>query len=329
MDKKICKKCKIEYGIQQEYCYACGDKLTMIDKTDVTPKLEKYCLKCGKKLNVITKGIYRDDYCLKCEKTLEEEYTEKYIEKTKLLKKEYEAKHTELSKSIPENAIKIGIKASKYSSYNAYYKFWIEKDELKFLIINLCLYDFDVSCDKNFDKRINGLTHTVLGKELIFWKDPKLKHGLLSYFPADIEKEPEIISLHKDKIQYYREGGVVYTTTSGTGGNSSYSPITGVHGKINEVNISTKVHDSRSVEIVYNDNETLNTLKISPESIHYLRKYIPEKEFGYTPPLEVVAAPINNNDDIILEIRKFKQLYDEGVLTEEEFTAKKKQLLGI
>ena len=29
------------------------------------------------------------------------------------------------------------------------------------------------------------------------------------------------------------------------------------------------------------------------------------------------------------EIRKYKELMDEGILTEEEFTAKKKQLLGI
>lgn len=34
-------------------------------------------------------------------------------------------------------------------------------------------------------------------------------------------------------------------------------------------------------------------------------------------------------DDVIAQIQKFKQLLDQGILTEEEFMAKKKQLLGI
>lgn len=41
-------------------------------------------------------------------------------------------------------------------------------------------------------------------------------------------------------------------------------------------------------------------------------------------------APIpESTDEIIEEIRKYKTLVDEGILTEEEFTAKKKQLLNI
>ena len=37
------------------------------------------------------------------------------------------------------------------------------------------------------------------------------------------------------------------------------------------------------------------------------------------------AAPV----DTVAEIQKYKALLDAGVLTEEEFAAKKKQLLGI
>ncbi|ASA89463.1 TPA: PH domain-containing protein [Streptococcus agalactiae] len=36
-----------------------------------------------------------------------------------------------------------------------------------------------------------------------------------------------------------------------------------------------------------------------------------------------------SSEDTVAEIRKFKQLYDEGILTEEEFIAKKKIILGI
>ena len=37
----------------------------------------------------------------------------------------------------------------------------------------------------------------------------------------------------------------------------------------------------------------------------------------------------NNTDDLIKQLRELKNLVDEGILTEEEFEAKKKQLLGL
>ena len=42
-------------------------------------------------------------------------------------------------------------------------------------------------------------------------------------------------------------------------------------------------------------------------------------------PVSVPAAETSSAD----ELRKYKQLLDEGVITEEEFEAKKKQLLGL
>lgn len=44
---------------------------------------------------------------------------------------------------------------------------------------------------------------------------------------------------------------------------------------------------------------------------------------------ENVVAPDENTDFIIDEIRKYAALKEEGILTDEEFTLKKKQLLGI
>ena len=41
------------------------------------------------------------------------------------------------------------------------------------------------------------------------------------------------------------------------------------------------------------------------------------------------AVPSNTVVSVVDEIRGLKQLLDEGILTEAEFTAKKKQLLGI
>lgn len=42
-----------------------------------------------------------------------------------------------------------------------------------------------------------------------------------------------------------------------------------------------------------------------------------------------VAAPVKDTFDLADEIRELKDLLDEGLLTQEEFDAKKKQLLGV
>ncbi|MCY7611005.1 PH domain-containing protein [Bacillus safensis] len=44
---------------------------------------------------------------------------------------------------------------------------------------------------------------------------------------------------------------------------------------------------------------------------------------------EGTPSPAENSDVIIAEIRKYAALKEEGILTDEEFTLKKKQLLGI
>ena len=48
---------------------------------------------------------------------------------------------------------------------------------------------------------------------------------------------------------------------------------------------------------------------------------------------EVKNAPkqttVVQNDDVVVQLRKFKELLDDGVITEDEFSAKKKQLLNI
>lgn len=44
---------------------------------------------------------------------------------------------------------------------------------------------------------------------------------------------------------------------------------------------------------------------------------------------ETVPQSIGHTVDPVDEIRKFKKLYDEGIITEEEFNLKKKQLFDL
>jgi hypothetical protein len=42
-----------------------------------------------------------------------------------------------------------------------------------------------------------------------------------------------------------------------------------------------------------------------------------------------MAAPAPQQDDTVAQLQQLAQLKDQGILTEEEFAAKKKQILGI
>ena len=55
----------------------------------------------------------------------------------------------------------------------------------------------------------------------------------------------------------------------------------------------------------------------------------PEPEPQYAAPPPAVAAPAAQGADYTAELEKLAQLKTQGILTDEEFEAKKKQILGI
>jgi len=50
---------------------------------------------------------------------------------------------------------------------------------------------------------------------------------------------------------------------------------------------------------------------------------------GFAAPTMQTAAAAAPAGDAVAEIKKYKELLDAGIITEEEFSAKKRQLLGI
>ena len=50
---------------------------------------------------------------------------------------------------------------------------------------------------------------------------------------------------------------------------------------------------------------------------------------GFIPFVAKKAEAATAPTDAVAEIKKYKDLLDSGIITEEEFTAKKKQLMGI
>ncbi len=71
-------------------------------------------------------------------------------------------------------------------------------------------------------------------------------------------------------------------------------------------------------------NQQIADLQAQQQYAQPQQQYAPPPAPAYAPP---AAAPAEA--DPVAEIQKFAALRDAGVLTEEEFAAKKKQLLGI
>ncbi len=68
--------------------------------------------------------------------------------------------------------------------------------------------------------------------------------------------------------------------------------------------------------------------ELATELLHIIDPAAPERREDDPQPAAAAAAPAAAADPVA-EIQKYKLLFDAGVLTEEEFAAKKKQLLGI
>lgn len=81
-----------------------------------------------------------------------------------------------------------------------------------------------------------------------------------------------------------------------------------------------------------NTNDSLNRIvdynkcpKCGSRSLRELTKEEFQQEIQAAKAQQAPAAPVSAAD----ELKKFKELLDSGVITQEEFDAKKKQLLGL
>ena len=155
-------------------------------------------------------------------------------------------------------------------------------------------------------------------------------------------------------IHYFQErGGINYSTeVHGGGGNIKGANVAGVvagklmfgnigaiigssvgtKGTINEVYSQTIEHDNRYVILRYKQGNSTKELKFDFSCYEILVSLIPKKDYNT---LQLGSAIEENNNELndveipVEQIKKLKQIYDAGLITEEEFSQKKKQLLGI
>lgn len=89
---------------------------------------------------------------------------------------------------------------------------------------------------------------------------------------------------------------------------------------------NTEHFDERFVELYYEENGSTQKMKMSITAYSLLEKWIPEKEYDF------VLSNVSSNEpetDKFEEIKKYKSLLDEGIISQEEFENKKKELLGV
>ncbi len=153
----------------------------------------------------------------------------------------------------------------------------------------------------------------------------------------------------RDIFYFQEKGEIGYSTDVAGGGSKGVSYGGAVIGgllfggagavvgamsgnKVEEIKSKSVKHDNRYVVIRYKDASGKTVERKAPyEYFDVFNKLIPEKEYSYiqlnTVSEETVNVAISNIP--VEELKALKELLDIGVITQDEFDVKKKQLLGI
>jgi len=164
---------------------------------------------------------------------------------------------------------------------------------------------------------------------------------------SDIEnitpKSVLLLSIPISCIQYFtKDGDVQYTTkvSGGGGGGSSISgavigglvagstgAIIGSRGKIGSIYSTTEKHDTSKTILVFKNGSALETIVFKGHDMYnFLFNEIPEKDLLY---VQLKGQPETSNQDnnIKEHLKTLKELFEDGLIKEEEYNEKKSELL--
>lgn len=174
-------------------------------------------------------------------------------------------------------------------------------------------------------------------QEYHFWKSDKYINIISSHDICGKISVKNHAKLDTDKIKYYTIQGDKYSITDIQGGGSSLGKaivggaIAGGAGAViasrKGVTSTTEVVDDRRTMIYYEDGNEKSIIVLSSEAYDYLLSVLPEKEYSFV--MSQQKEQESEQSSSLLELEQLAELRDKGILTEEEFSAKKKQLLGI
>ena len=91
--------------------------------------------------------------------------------------------------------------------------------------------------------------------------------------------------------------------------------------------LNTLAKKENTAATIANENETKTSANAKMEEVaSYIKSRVEEYKTAKNAPATTI---IQNTFSVADEIKKFKELLDSGIITQEEFDAKKKQLLGL
>jgi len=171
----------------------------------------------------------------------------------------------------------------------------------------------------------------VENDELVLFPANAIGKTLLSNSTSVALNEDRIVKniIPINRILFYRQLGSVYTTVSGSGGESSFSYITGFHGKINPIKITSEVHDERSTQLFYDDGQKDCVLVFQENDFYTLKQLIPLKDYDVIIISQGIKSPDDSipNDDF-MRLDKIAKLHEAGLITDEEYMKKKEEILA-
>jgi hypothetical protein len=132
-------------------------------------------------------------------------------------------------------------------------------------------------------------------------------------------------SLSNENVDYYE---IVSRSNEGNSGNALLgAALFGVTGAI--IGSSSKQKQSHIVSIIYRLGKIGNQRKSTIEINDNFYKIFVASQGKKAKPIEFIEQPTKSNLlNPTTQIRELKQLFDEGILTEEEFATKKIELLS-
>lgn len=158
----------------------------------------------------------------------------------------------------------------------------------------------------------------------------------LNWFPASYEvavtdrntmnydkTRIRLYNVSRENIYYYTQAGEIHTDITGTGGHSSYSLLTGFHGKINPVKISTTEYDFRCTQLFYREDNRDYEFDFAYGDIAVLRRLVPEKDYEVVAKIEAekqIKQAGKTSGDEEEKLKKAKKLLEDGLITQEEYS---------
>lgn len=208
------------------------------------------------------------------------------------------------------------------------------------------LSKYNIDTNRNKVTFIKGFSVIARAKQYIW-----LENNELCFFPAEATGRERDYSIYKIKtkdIEYWNTRGEVFRENKITGGGGQVggSSVTGAviggviaggagaiigsrkKGKIEPIKSELVTHDTREMFLNYFVEGKKHSLFFKFEDRNVFSKIIPEKEF-YKVSNQQLIKNINLNKKSIPEtIKELNGLMKEGLITQEEFNTKKRELLS-